>query len=128
MHPCGSGCRTGSGSPGTCHAPSRTPPCVPVQYQMKRFVLPAVVVALALLDARLALACTTDADCVVEACDMVCDTGTCVPGVAAFGTECRPVADVCDVAEMCDGVSTTCPLDLFDDLGTICRGSAGACD
>src|SRR5690606_35160615 len=46
---------------------------------------------------------------------------------AAMGTTCRPSAGPCDVAETCDGATTTCPPDGFDST-TICRPAAGPCD
>src|SRR5262245_30357726 len=96
---------------------------------MRRSILPVVVVALAVLHARLALACTSDADCVVEPCGVACDgTGGCVRGVTSPGAVCRPAAAVCGVTETCDGVSTACPPDGFVEGGTVCRASAGDCD
>lgn len=44
------------------------------------------------------------------------------------GTTCRGTADVCDVAETCDGVSGTCPADQVVPAGTPCRAPADACD
>ena len=44
------------------------------------------------------------------------------------GTICRASAGVCDVAETCNGTSTTCPADGFAASGTTCRVSAGVCD
>src|SRR5262249_7714812 len=34
----------------------------------------------------------------------------------------------CDVAEVCNGVATTCPNDAFLAAGTTCRPSTGPCD
>jgi hypothetical protein len=34
----------------------------------------------------------------------------------------------CDVAEYCDGVSTLCPNDTFNDSSTLCRAKNGSCD
>jgi cysteine-rich repeat protein len=48
--------------------------------------------------------------------------------VKASGTECRVAAGACDVAESCDGTSTSCPTDGVKASGTECRASAGACD
>ena len=42
--------------------------------------------------------------------------------------ECRPVADVCDVAEFCTGSSADCPIDGFEPDTTECRPVAGLCD
>src|SRR6185295_16854031 len=44
-------------------------------------------------------ACTTD----------TCSAGTCGYAAAPNGTLCRAASGNCDVAETCDGVSTTCP-------------------
>ncbi len=56
--------------------------------------------------------------------------GTCAYNgkAAPAGTICRVAADVCDVAEICDGISTACPLDRFVAATEVCRPSAGACD
>jgi MYXO-CTERM domain-containing protein len=43
-----------------------------------------------------------------------------VCGVSASGTTCRPVAGACDIAETCDGTTTTCPADRFVKIGTTC--------
>jgi hypothetical protein len=43
------------------------------------------------------------------------------------GTECRPVAGVCDQAESCGGSSPECPTDIFASGGT-CRPADGDCD
>jgi hypothetical protein len=60
-----------------------------------------------------------------DAC-ATCEGGTCVPRAA--GSECRPTAGVCDVAETCDGSSTLCPADAVANSGTVCRGASGPCD
>ncbi len=44
------------------------------------------------------------------------------------GTECRGAAGVCDVAEVCDGVSNDCPADGFFPDTEVCRGAVGLCD
>ncbi|KAI8994261.1 Metallo-peptidase family M12B Reprolysin-like-domain-containing protein [Gaertneriomyces semiglobifer] len=36
------------------------------------------------------------------------------------GTACRPSSGVCDVAEICDGVNPSCPIDVFADNGMPC--------
>jgi hypothetical protein len=38
------------------------------------------------------------------------------------------MADACDVAESCDGVSNDCPVDLLAGVGTECRAAADQCD
>lgn len=49
-------------------------------------------------------------------------------GGRPVGTVCRPAAGVCDVAEVCDGVSTACPADAFAPGHPVCRGAFGPCD
>jgi len=44
------------------------------------------------------------------------------------GTQCRPAAGICDVAELCTGASADCPADELAPGGTICRVDAGVCD
>ncbi len=34
----------------------------------------------------------------------------------------------CDTAEVCNGVSASCPSDVFEPASTVCRASAGSCD
>src|SRR4029078_4744908 len=43
------------------------------------------------------------------------------------GTECRASAGDCDVAESCNGSSTTCPANAFQPVTHECRGTAGEC-
>lgn len=51
----------------------------------------------------------------------LCDgAGNCLPKVRAAGTICRASEGVCDFAETCNGVSTSCPPDLFLPVGTTC--------
>lgn len=65
-----------------------------------------------------------------------CDDGNTAPGdcCSAFctiepgGTVCRAGADVCDVAESCDGATPVCPADAVRVFGTSCRVEAGVCD
>ncbi|MDI3287929.1 hypothetical protein QHF83_31745, partial [Polyangium sp. 15x6] len=52
--------------------------------------------------------------------------GTCGPAVS--GTVCRAANGGCDVAETCNGSSTSCPSNKYIAAGTICRGAAGPCD
>src|SRR5207244_1403837 len=44
------------------------------------------------------------------------------------GATCRAGAGACDVAEACNGTSTTCPADGFLSSSTVCRSAAGECD
>lgn len=66
-------------------------------------------------------------------------SGTCGP--ASPRTICRPVADLCDAPEACNGVELTCPADRFATPDKICRlattpgqtstyctGTSAACD
>jgi hypothetical protein len=46
----------------------------------------------------------------------------------ADGTQCRAQNGECDVAEVCDGVSPTCPEDGLRAAGETCRAKSGACD
>jgi hypothetical protein len=94
-------------------------------------------------------ACGADSDCEAGFCvdGVCCDTacgggaidclacarslgatldGTC--SVIPAARVCRPAAGACDVAEVCDGVSTVCPPDAHVDAGAVCRAAAGACD
>jgi hypothetical protein len=93
------------------------------------------------------VSCRQDADCPVgERCevglcepkDSVADAGKPdagpkpVPDAGPLtrctpGTECRPRAGDCDVAEQC-GDDGFCPPDGFIDPGTVCRAPAGPCD
>ena len=56
--------------------------------------------------------------------------GTCAinGSPARAGTVCRVAAGVCDVPEICDGISAACPLDQFMPSTQVCRPSAGDCD
>ena len=44
------------------------------------------------------------------------------------GTECRAAADICDVAEVCNGSSPDCPDDEFEPEGTVCGIAENACE
>ena len=44
------------------------------------------------------------------------------------GTVCRPAVGLCDLDEVCDGVSATCPTDRYAPTATACRPAAGDCD
>ncbi len=56
--------------------------------------------------------------------------GTCAPLTPALasGVTCRPVAGLCDTAEVCSPSSTVCPADGFRAAGTSCRGASDTCD
>ncbi|HEV7734770.1 MAG TPA: hypothetical protein VGR62_21545 [Candidatus Binatia bacterium] len=55
-----------------------------------------------------------------------CCSSTCQ--LVAAGTVCRADGGICDVAEVCDGASATCPADLKRPSGFDCRAAAGVCD
>jgi|GEM_PF-4932731 len=54
-----------------------------------------------------------------------CCTATC--NIAAAGTVCREQAGLCDVVEICDGLSSVCPTNRFRPA-EICRPAVGDCD
>jgi cysteine-rich repeat protein len=70
--------------------------------------------------------CTPDAlPCTADVCD---GSGACTHPAGNVGVVCRTAADVCDVAERCDGASTSCPPDAFQPATVPCRAASGACD
>lgn len=114
---------------------------------MKSVVVWAAVTATFVLSACRAapVSCRQDADCPQGE---LCESNVCEPNVGkpdagqpdagtkpdagdltrcTPGTECRPRAGTCDVAEQC-GADGFCPLDGFVDPGTVCRAPAGPCD
>ena len=57
-----------------------------------------------------------------------CDPATC--SKRAAGHVCRPIDGLCDVKETCDGVKSTCPMDLHMEIGKKCQDTnddVGAC-
>jgi cysteine-rich repeat protein len=69
--------------------------------------------------------CTSDGlPCSSDVCN---GTGTCTHNASPSGTPCRASAGICDVAETCDGASTSCPTDAFASSGE-CRPAADVCD
>ena len=71
--------------------------------------------------------CTSDGNpCSLDQCDG--SSALCQYPAGNAGATCRGVADVCDVAETCTGVSTICPADGFAPTSVVCRTSAGECD
>ena len=48
--------------------------------------------------------------------------------IEAAGTTCRAASGVCDVAEVCDGTTPTCPADGVKASTVECRAAAGLCD
>ena len=61
---------------------------------------------------------------------MVAPSGTCwtSSGPVTAGTVCRASVGSCDVPEVCDGVSATCPDDQYAPPATVCRAARGTCD
>lgn len=93
--------------------------------------------------------CSRDADCESAICaDFVCCDAPCgsstndcqacsvTTGAAAdgrcgpivAGRSCRKGFDACDVDEVCDGISLSCPPDAPAAQGAVCADAAGACD
>src|SRR5213080_1527691 len=71
--------------------------------------------------------CTDDGNpCTLDVCDGA--STTCRHPAGNAGAVCRPAASPCDLAEACNGTSTTCPGDAFAPAGAPCRGAAGECD
>jgi hypothetical protein len=71
--------------------------------------------------------CTADASiCTVDECNGV--SKLCQHPAGNAGTECRASGGVCDIAEQCNGVSTSCPADAVEPNTTPCRADAGDCD
>lgn len=79
--------------------------------------------------------CRNNADCddknacTVDSCDgSAAAPGACRYQPAAAGTVCRPAESMCDVAEVCNGVSTQCPIDGVAMASVVCRMANGTCD
>jgi hypothetical protein len=69
--------------------------------------------------------CTSDGQvCTVDQCD---GGGTCTHPAGNAGTECRASTGECDVAEQCNGSSTSCPADGFVASGTPCTSDGQVC-
>lgn len=74
-------------------------------------------------------ACGADAAGDCQACSMAAGAptnGTCA--VANAGMVCRSALGACDIAEMCDGMSSVCPMDAKVNAGQVCRSAKGLCD
>jgi hypothetical protein len=75
--------------------------------------------------------CNTPCQGKCESCTLPGSVGVC--RVLPVGTTCRAAVDACDVAETCDGVSTSCPENGLLKAGTpcgtgsICNGRAPYC-
>lgn len=79
--------------------------------------------------------CRSDADCddknvcTIDKCDgTAAAPGACKYAPAAAGTVCRPAQSLCDVAEVCSGASTQCPVDGVAPSSVVCRQANGTCD
>ena len=71
-------------------------------------------------------ACTDDGStCTTDTCN---GSGTCIHPAGNAGAICRAATDVCDVAETCNGSSTTCPANGFRASSFTCRAATGECD
>jgi len=60
-----------------------------------------------------------------EVCDGPCCDEYCFM-LRVADSYCRPLDDECDLAERCDGITDTCPVDVRENDGTAC--SVGSCD
>ena len=68
-------------------------------------------------------------DC--RACSVA--TGAAVDGIcgavsSAMAIECRASSGPCDQAEVCNGTSTSCPVNAYSAAGSVCRDATGPCD
>jgi len=67
-----------------------------------------------------------------ESCDEAdfCDqvNNECEDKIKAQDTPCRPSQGSCDVVEVCDGSTKSCPADGFIAAGVSCRAKSGVCD
>ncbi|MBX3028202.1 hypothetical protein KF840_25210 [bacterium] len=71
-------------------------------------------------------ACGADGEpCTADVCD---GAGTCVHPAGNGGATCRAAAGACDIAELCDGTTPTCPADQLVGSGISCRAAADLCD
>lgn len=76
-----------------------------------------------------------DSGSIVSICDdgLACTFDAFVGGICQFTIEsagllCRASTDLCDPAELCDGISGACPSDALEPAGTVCRASTDLCD
>lgn len=73
---------------------------------------------------------TNGTDCTAD--DKICTLDQCTDGVCAHpagnaGTECKPAAGECDVAESCDGTNPNCPSDAAKPDKTLCTLDGNLC-
>ncbi|KAM3927351.1 zinc metalloproteinase-disintegrin-like halysase [Leptodactylus fuscus] len=82
--------------------------------------------------------CGTVEECNDKCCDAAtcrlkegaqCAEGECCSDckVKSAGSVCRPAKDECDLSDMCDGRSATCPSDRFQINGSPCKNGEGYC-
>ncbi|XP_069819202.1 zinc metalloproteinase-disintegrin-like agkihagin isoform X2 [Dendropsophus ebraccatus] len=82
--------------------------------------------------------CGTVEECTDKCCDAAtcrlkdgaqCAEGECCSDckLKSAGSVCRPAKDDCDLSDMCDGQSTTCPPDRFRMNGSPCKNGEGYC-
>jgi hypothetical protein len=57
--------------------------------------------------------------------DGCCDLNTCTTPVPSSFI-CRPSIGLCDIQETCNGISKTCPLNVYKNMGDVCS-STGTC-
>uniref|UniRef100_A0A8D2KQI8 ADAM metallopeptidase domain 32 n=1 Tax=Urocitellus parryii TaxID=9999 RepID=A0A8D2KQI8_UROPR len=73
--------------------------------------------------------CCDPANCILKQGSQ-CDTGPCCSNcqLSAAGTTCRPVVHPeCDIAEVCNGTSPSCPQDIFVQNGHTCKENKFVC-
>ncbi|XP_048648722.1 disintegrin and metalloproteinase domain-containing protein 32-like [Marmota marmota marmota] len=73
--------------------------------------------------------CCDPANCILKQGSQ-CDTGPCCSNcqLSAAGTTCRPVVHPeCDIAEVCNGSSPSCPQDIFVQNGHTCKQNKFFC-
>src|SRR5204863_145147 len=63
-------------------------------------------------------------DC--QACNVAGSLGTCMAEPNVY--VCRAAFGICDLADKCNGVSTTCGVDAKQPKTTVCRPSVDLCD
>ncbi|XP_068128431.1 zinc metalloproteinase-disintegrin-like VAP1 isoform X2 [Hyperolius riggenbachi] len=82
--------------------------------------------------------CGEPQECTDKCCDpytcrlrqgFECSEGPCCRNCnfRAAGSVCRPAKDECDIADLCDGMSSTCTKDNFKMNGLPCMNGKGAC-
>src|SRR6185295_9492296 len=70
-------------------------------------------------------ACSDDGNpCTTDSCD---GAGTCGHAAGNAGTICREAAGECDVDELCDGSSSSCPADVVKAADTACTDDGNVC-